>query len=84
MISARMLINFFRSALMSGSCDEWNAIVNAPIHSAMQIILIILGLIYMIILNPQDILVLKKYLIITMLRVKDENLDNYIWYRELI
>ncbi len=39
---------------------------------------------YKIILNPQDMLVLKKYLIITMLRVRDENLDHNIWYRELI
>ena len=39
---------------------------------------------YKIILNPQDMLVLRKYLIITMLRVKDENLEHNIWYRELV
>lgn len=39
---------------------------------------------YKISLDRQDMLILKKYLIITMLRVKDDNLDHNIWYRELI
>ena len=39
---------------------------------------------YKIILDRHDMLILKKYLIITMLRVKDENLEHNVWYRELI
>lgn len=39
---------------------------------------------YKITLDQQDMLILKKFLIVTMLRVKDENLDHNIWYRELI
>ena len=38
---------------------------------------------YSISLNSYDMLVLKKYLIITMLRVKDDNQSHNIWYNEL-
>lgn len=38
---------------------------------------------YRISLNPNDMLILKKFLIITMLRVRDEGLKHNIWYREL-
>lgn len=34
-------------------------------------------------LNAHDMLILKKFLIITMLRVKEEGLEHNIWYREL-
>ena len=39
---------------------------------------------YRISLNEDDMLVLKKFLIITMLRIKDEGLEHNIWYRELM
>lgn len=38
---------------------------------------------YKISLDSKDMLILKKYLIITMLRVKDDNLDHNVWYHEL-
>lgn len=38
---------------------------------------------YRICLNAHDMLILKKYLIITMLRVRDDELEQNIWYREL-
>ena len=38
---------------------------------------------YRISLNSKEMLILKKYLIITMLRVRDDNLEHNIWYHEL-
>ena len=39
---------------------------------------------YRITIDSSDMLVLKKFLIVTMLRVRNEDLDHNIWYKELV
>lgn len=34
-------------------------------------------------LTPEDLFIIKKYLIITTLRVKDENMEHNLWYKTL-
>ena len=38
---------------------------------------------YNIALTSDDLLTIKKYLIITTLRVKDENMEHNLWYKTL-